>query len=201
MKILGIDQSFAKCAFVLLDGDEFPIYQLIKTGDSKVKKKLPNVCYFDDTHDQIHYIIEKFGVILDEYQPDLVVFEDLALGAMGNQTRNLAMLLGAMVEEVMRRDIDYSKVKPTTLKSYSRSLLPEEQQIALDSMGRPIRTKQGLKKRKMEKKDMVEVVRHLWGQDYLSEYRYSGVHAGLDDISDGSLLAHYGKETQKYMLT
>lgn len=183
LKILGIDQSLSKCAFVkMVDGVVGGVY-LSKTGASKVKTKRKDTEYFDKLSDQIHYICKDLETQVVEFKPDIIVFEALSYGSVGDATRNLAELHGAMREVLCR--IPYNdivvEVAPTSLKSYAHGLLPEDMKWeGLTKSNKP-------KKVKMDKKLMVTAVRELYGKDYLLDYNYS---SGLDDLSDATLLAH-----------
>lgn len=183
MKILGIDQSLSKCAFCFMIDGEVVSTDLSKTGASKVKGKRPDTNYYDCLHDQIHHICTDLSDHLSEFKPDKIVFESLSFGSVGDATRNLACLYGAMRETIIGSGWkgEVYQYAPTALKSYARDFLPEEQQFeGLLKTGKP-------KKVKMDKKLMVASVKEIYGQDYLKGYNYS---SGLDDLADATLLAH-----------
>jgi Holliday junction resolvasome RuvABC endonuclease subunit len=183
MRVLGIDQSLSKTAFCfMLEGEPVKL-QLSKTGASKVKNKRPDTTYYDDLHDQIHHVCTDLYSIVDEVKPEIITFEALSFGSVGDATRSLACLYGAMRETLTVNfpDIEVTQVAPTSLKSYARDFLtPDHQVDGLLKTGKP-------KKIKMDKKLMVEAVRELYGQDYLKGYNYS---SGLDDLTDATFLAH-----------
>lgn len=183
MKNLGIDQSLAKCAFCfMVDGKPIDT-KLSKTGKITVKNKRPDTTYYDTLQGQIHHICIHLYKHVEHFKPDFITFESLSFGSVGNASRDLACLYGAMREtlKVNFPDIVINELAPTALKSYARDYLkPERQYEGKLKSGKP-------KKVKMDKKLMVEAVRELYGEDYLKEYNYS---SGLDDLADSTWLAH-----------
>lgn len=181
-RILGIDQSLSKCAFVqMVDGDVENLH-LSKTGSSKVKTKRKDTSYYDTLPEQIHRICKDLRSQVEYFKPDYITFESLSYGSSGDASRNLAELHGAMRETLIcigfsGEIIEYA---PTSLKSYAHQFLPEDLKWdGFTKAGKP-------KKVKMDKKMVVAAVRELCGKDYLSEYNYS---TGLDDLSDATFLA------------
>lgn len=181
-KILGIDQSLSKCAFVqMVDGDVEKLY-LSKTGASKVKTKRKDTSYYDSLPEQIHHICKDLRSQVESFQPDYITFESLSYGSSGDASRNLAELHGAMRETLIcigfsGKIIEYA---PTSLKSYAHQFLPED--LKWDGFTEAKKPK----KVKMDKKMVVAAVREVYGKDYLSKYNYS---TGLDDLSDATFLA------------
>lgn len=182
-KILGIDQSLSKCAFVKMTNDEVTSIHLSKTGNSTVKTKRKGVAYYDNLHDQIHHICKDLAETVISFRPDYITFEALSFGSVGDATRNLACLLGAMRETLIMMNYQgvISEIAPTSLKSYAHNYLPED----LKWDGKTVAGKP--KKVKMDKKMMVSAVRQIYGEDYLKNYNYS---TGLDDLADATFLAH-----------
>jgi Holliday junction resolvasome RuvABC endonuclease subunit len=183
MKVLGIDQSLSKTAFCEMVDGEVVNLSLSKTGASKVKGKRPDTTYYDDLHDQIHHICLDMVEIVSSFNPEIITFEALSFGSVGDATRNLSELMGAMREtlKVNYNEIPVTTVAPTSLKSYARDFLkPDRQFEGLLKTGKP-------KKVKMDKKMVVEAAKELYGQDYLKGYNYS---SGLDDLADATFLAH-----------
>ena len=183
MKVLGIDQSLAKCAFVqLVDGKPVNTF-LSKTGADTVKIKRKDTLYFKTLQEQIHNICQDLVHQVISFQPDMIVFESLSYGSVGNASRNLAELHGAMREVLFMHSMDdiIKEVAPTALKSYAHSFLPEDKKWdGLTAAKTPRKTK-------MDKKLVVEAVRQIYGEDYLKGYNYS---SGLDDLADATFLAH-----------
>lgn len=176
LKILSLDQSLSKCAWVLIEDDSPMDWGVIKTGQMTCKKKLKSVHYFETTTQQIRYIVEKVEDIIDKYHPDVVVCEGLALSAIGNQTRALAGLYYCLFSmfydhDFMENDGSLFVVPPTKVKSVARSLMGVEEN-----------PKKGLKI-KMDKKIMIELARKNW-PEVLEGYKGSGENAGVEDLSD-----------------
>lgn len=183
MKILGIDQSLSKCAFVqMVDGRPIKQY-LSKTGASKVKGKRKDTHYYDTLEEQIHHVCLDMCEQVESFKPDYITFEALSFASVGDATRNLASLKGAMCEVLIMKGYDcvVSEIPPTSLKSYAHTFLNEDDKWdGLTAANKP-------KKVKMDKKLMVKAVKELFGEDYLSGYNYS---TGLDDLADATFLAH-----------
>lgn len=182
-KILGIDQSLSKCAFCMMEDGQVHMFDLSKTGASKVKTKRKDTNYYDCLHDQIKQICEDLKDNVNYFKPDKVVFEALSFGSVGDATRNLACLYGAMRNTllVMGFEGEVTEVAPTSLKSYAHHFVHEDLKWdGCTKAGKP-------KKVKMDKKLMVSAAREVNGQDFLSGYNYS---TGLDDLVDAYFLAH-----------
>jgi hypothetical protein len=191
MKILGIDQSLSKAAFIqFIDGDIVSKF-ISKTGSTKVKIKRRDTSYYDSLSEQIHHICIDLIEQVKIFNPEVISFESLSYGSVGDASRNLAELHGAMRETLISigyigEVIEYA---PTSLKSYAWTFLPEDMKYeGLTSTNK-------LKKVKMDKKMVVLAARQIYGGDYLKDYNYS---TGLDDLADATFLAHkywteYGK--------
>lgn len=183
MKVLGIDQSLAKAAFIQMEEGNVKKVSLSKTGKSSVKTKRKDTTYYDNLHEQVHHVCLELRSQVESFEPDWVVFESLSFGSVGSATRDLAVLFGALRETLVLigykdKVLEYA---PTSLKSYARDFLKPERQVdGVLKTGKP-------KKVKMDKKLMVEAVREIYGEGYLKEYNYS---SGLDDLADATLLAH-----------
>lgn len=183
MKVLGIDQSLSKCGFCFMV-DGVPVsFDLSKTGAAKVKTKRKDTNYYENLCDQIHHICVDLEGHVSEFQPDKIVFEALSFGSVGDATRNLAALMGALRETIIRSEWEgeVTEIAPTSLKTYAHRFLPEDLKWdGATKAGKP-------KKVKMDKKMMVTAAREINGQDFLSGYNYS---TGLDDLTDAYFLAH-----------
>ena len=189
--ILGIDQSLSKCACTLVIDGEVQFKLLIRTGNTHTKTKNKKVTYFPLTCDQIKYICSSIETLCLEHKPDIVNLEGLAHGAFGNQKGNLSVLLKDIEKTLTDIEQPYKLITPTQLQLFARSLLPEDQQCARDTMNRPILLKGGKPKlKKMEKKDMISVVEMLLGKEYFDGYTPS---TGKDDLADSYLLTLYEK--------
>lgn len=182
-KILGIDQSLSKCAFCYMENGNPIELSLSKTGASKVKTKRKDVTYYDTLPQQIHHVCKDLLLNVQRFRPDCIVFEALSFGSVGNASRDLACLYGAMRETLMVNfpSIVIYEVAPTSLKTYAHSFLKEERKWdGYTKAGKP-------KKIKMDKKLVVEAVKELYGETYLKSFNYS---TGLDDLADATFLAH-----------
>ena len=194
MKIVAIDQSLAKCAMVFMDTedkDQVVDFTLSKTGNASVKTKRKDVNYYNTLEEQIHQICNDVVTFVKTYSPEYIVFEALSFGSVGNATRSLASLYGAIRETLIREGLTKGTVildyAPTSLKTFARELLKPLDRVERDEKGNIVLLKSKKEKKiKMDKKLMVKAVREVYGGDYLSEYNYS---TGLDDLADATLLA------------
>lgn len=191
MKIVAIDQSLAKCAMVCMVDEEVENTRLSKTGAEKVKTKKKGTTYYSSLQEQIHHICEDVATFVGYHNPDMVVFESLSFASIGNATRDLACLYGAIRETLIQKglveEIKVHEVAPTSLKTFARELLKPLDRVERDEKGNIVLLKSKKEKKiKMDKKLMVKAVREVYGETYLSDYNYS---TGLDDLADATLLA------------
>ena len=181
MKLISVDQSTAKFAYILWENNLPVARSVIRTGKSDCKKKTENVQYFDSTIEQIIYIIESFIGVVKEEKPDVICCEGLAFGALGDQTRNLAGLFFCMLYKLKElgytEGVNFHVVTPTKNKAYARTLLPE-----------PLDKKE--KKVKMDKKLMIQLAEETW-PEMLEGYKNSGKDAGREDIADALHIGNY----------
>ena len=153
MKVLSIDQSMSSCACVVFDGDEAIFKEMIHTTRStKIRDKSPWVNYFEDPAEQIAYITGKIADIAESFKVEHVVCESLSFGSAGNATRDLAGLFFCiqlrLLLEGMRMD-QLHTVAPTSVKSWARNQLPEDQRSAKNAKGK-------VEKLKMDKDEMMK---------------------------------------------
>lgn len=133
--LMSVDQSLSHCAVVIWR-DGVPVYrEMIRTGSTKSKgKQSPDVYYFDTVYEQIEHICKRINELCEEYSPDDYVMEALSLGSIGSATRDLAGLfycIALSLDDCGNHFIEYFNihtVAPTSVKSFARSLLPEDEQ-------------------------------------------------------------------------
>lgn len=168
MKFLSVDQSLSHCAVVVWD-EGVPVYrEMIRTGSTSSKgKQKPDVMYFDTVYEQIDYICSRITEIVEEYEiVDEFVMEALSFGSTGNATRDLAGLFYCIVLSLVNSGNNWLEwhnihtVAPTSVKSYARGLLPEEERTIVKEK---VDKKTGKKvystgQVKMEKSHMVRAV-------------------------------------------
>lgn len=183
--IIAVDQSLSGFAYTVYHCGDIAEYGVIRTGSSSNKTKHDTVNYFCTVEEQIHYICKEFFKIVDTYDPDKFIFEALSYGSVGNASRDLAMLLGGVVESLFMvynytvQDIVF--YQPTKLKAFARTLLPEDEQTTFNSKNKPVKIK-------MDKNMMVKAVSYSAGEEYLKGYSMSGKYKGKDDLADSYLL-------------
>ena len=180
-KFLSLDQSLSKCAWMVWEDGKIIDYGVWRTGSSSVKIKKKGVEYFDKTEEQIEYVCEQLLLLVESVCPDHIVLEALSFGSVGNATRDLAGLFFTLKYAVEVDEYcyltyeDWTAYAPTSLKSFARDYLKEEDQTETsEKTGKS-------KKVKMDKKLMVKAARNCEGEGFLSEYNYS---SGLDDLAD-----------------
>lgn len=132
MRLMSVDQSLSHCAVVIWEGDKPSFKYMIRTGSTGSKGKRKNdVVYFDHVVQQIDYIVSKICDYVKVHDIDTYVMESLALGAMGNATRDLAGLFYCIQMALIENHLNVNAlhtVAPTSVKSFARTLLPEDEQ-------------------------------------------------------------------------
>lgn len=165
--LMSVDQSLSHCAVVIFS-DGQPIYrEMIRTGSTKSKgRQQKDVVYFDTVYEQIEYICDRLVELVCEHVVDDYVMEALSLGSIGSATRDLAGLFYSIAISIVRDGnnmLDYNNihtVAPTSVKSFARTLLPEEERTVVKEK---VDKKTGKKvysttQVKMEKSHMVRAV-------------------------------------------
>jgi Holliday junction resolvasome RuvABC endonuclease subunit len=112
MKILGIDQSFSCTGICLKDGDDH-VFSTISTQPNK-EDPLEKFKRAMDISETI------VNLILDASVAEVNI-EGLALGrAIGNSNRDLAILQGIIVSDIMKKcNIEPNIIAPTSLKKFA----------------------------------------------------------------------------------
>ncbi|QGZ16237.1 hypothetical protein Hena1_00610 [Erwinia phage Hena1] len=132
MRLMSVDQSLSHCAVVIWDGNKPSTKYMIRTGSTSSKgKRQADVVYFDHVIQQIEYIVGRICEYVKTHEIDTYVMESLSLGSLGSATRDLAGLFYciqmALIEHHLNVE-DLHVVAPTSVKSFARTLLPEEEQ-------------------------------------------------------------------------
>lgn len=147
MKLLSVDQSTSSCAVIFWENGKPVDKKIIRTGSTHSKTKSKGVDYFPIITQQIDFVCDNLCRYVDEFKPNHFVLESPAMGAFGDAKATLLTLFRAINETLIEKTYltkdQVSSYTPTSIKSFAREYLPEED-----------RTTNG-KKRKMEKKDMV----------------------------------------------
>lgn len=137
MKLMSVDQSLSHCAVVIWDdeGKEPETRYMIRTGSTSSKgKRKPDVVYFDHVIQQIDYIASEILNYVKVHKVDTYVMEELAFQAMGNATRDLAGLYYCILSALLEHHLTIEQihtVAPTSVKSFARTLLPEEERTII----------------------------------------------------------------------
>lgn len=104
---IGIDQSFTSTGLVISQDNKLLHYQVILSNST-----YSNFHRAIDITKQIHFICK-------DYQPDIVNIEGLAFGMKGNATRDLAGLQYCVITQLIKDNIPYNIIPPTTLKKFA----------------------------------------------------------------------------------
>lgn len=132
MRLMSVDQSLSHCAVVIWDGDKPSTKYMIRTGSTSSKgKRQSDVVYFDHVIQQIDHIVGQICGYVKLHKIDTYVMESLSLGSLGSATRDLAGLFYCIQMSLMEHYLDVEDlhvVAPTSVKSFARTLLPEEEQ-------------------------------------------------------------------------
>lgn len=175
------------CAAVLTEDGVATEKHVYRTGSSGSKTKSKGVVYFDTQVEQIIYIIDNLVDLVNRIKPDVIVLESLSFASVGNATRTLAGLYFCIMYQLYK--LGYGDrvhhLAPTSIKSWARNKLPEDQQTELNKKNKRI-------KKKMEKKDMIQVAEIL-DSELLKGYT---LVAGKADIADAFILAKCYEEKE-----
>lgn len=134
MKLMSVDQSLSHCAVVIWEGLSPSHKYMIRTGSTASKgKQKKGVVYFDHVIQQIDHIVSEICRYVKFHKIDTYVMESLSLGSLGSATRDLAGLFYCIQMSLIEHYMDVGDlhtVAPTSVKSFARNLLPEEEQTA-----------------------------------------------------------------------
>lgn len=166
-RVLGIDQSMAGTAWVVLDDEKNVIaHGMIRTGGN-TEPKYDYMFTSENKIDRFEYISNKLWEIRLKYVVSYISIEGLSFGSAGNATRDLAVLMGWIQSEIWE-DGYWLETPATTLKKYA--------------------TGNG----RAEKGDMLEALPEPFQQGLRDTYKKSGKSSGLQDIPDAYWLACKG---------
>ena len=103
MKILSFDQATVKTGIAIHENDQLVVYDLINLEKHKV-----------DMPERVNAMIKELCNTIHTYNPDYVVFEDIALQSNPSTLILLARLQGAIIGHCISHDIPYTILKPPT---------------------------------------------------------------------------------------
>ncbi len=176
-KVITIDQSLAKFAWMIWEDGKYVDYGVWKTGSSSAKTKKKDVVYLNTPEERIEYLSGKLLDLVITTDPEMIISEGLSFGSMGDATRQLAGLFYTM-KYATGEYVEYDQwlaYAPTSLKAFAREYLPEGDKLETSKKtGKEVKVK-------MDKKLMVKAARQREGEEFLSQYNYS---TGLDDLAD-----------------
>lgn len=104
---MGIDQSFRCTGFVICEDKRMIHAEVFKTTTEH------------DTYYRAWLIAREASRIAKKHKVEWINIENLAYGARGNATRDLGILLGALVIKLnVVQGYDMEEIAPTTLKKF-----------------------------------------------------------------------------------
>jgi hypothetical protein len=159
---ISADQSTSHCALTVWYDDKPISKSILMTGSCKSKVKNKDAVYFPIITQQIDYICNKICEAVKSYNADYYVMESPAQGAYGDAKATLLTLFRAinetLIEKTHLKEEDIYSIAPTSVKSFARNFLPEEEQTLLvEKVDKKGKTKIVKNKVKMEKSHMVKV--------------------------------------------
>ena len=131
MKILGIDQSFTNCAWIVFEGDAVLDYNVIKSNKD------------DDKFARALYVATELVKVYNIHKPDHTSLEGLAFGSRGNVTRDLSGLLFTIVNLIVYVDINcaYNIVTPTSVKKFATGNGKAKKNDMIDALPQKLKDK------------------------------------------------------------
>ena len=108
--ILGIDQSYTKCAWVFLKDNKLEDFGVISSNKN------------EDIFSRALFVSREIGNVYSKCVPSIVHFEGLAFNMKGNRTRDLAGLQFAIVTYMLDFDavnFKYKIISPKSVKSFA----------------------------------------------------------------------------------
>lgn len=132
MKLISVDQSTSSCAVVFWENGKPVDKKLIRTGSTHSKTKSKGVNYFPIITQQIDFVCNELCKYIEEFKPDYFILEGRAMSAFGNAKATLFTLFRAINETLIEKTFLTKDVifeyTPTSVKSFARNYLPEEEQ-------------------------------------------------------------------------
>lgn len=105
MRILSLDQAIRCTGYAVHEGTD-----LIKQGSINLQKE-------KDTELRLRKMCTKIKDLIDEYKPDIVVFEDVSLRQSIKTLIALSRLQGAIIQTTYSYGTDYCIYPPTQWRS------------------------------------------------------------------------------------
>lgn len=108
MITIGIDQSFTKTAFVVLEDGEYKAHEILSSNTD------------DEIVYRARWITMELAKLVDIYKPDFLGLESLSFSSKGNQTRNLGGLQFMIFNELKySMGLEVEIVNINTLKKFA----------------------------------------------------------------------------------
>lgn len=105
--VIGIDQSYKNCAYVVLDTLELISFGMVRPPSDF------------DVYDKAKYVADGLVDVINTHAPSHVFVEGLAFGMTGNVTRDLAGLLFVLVTTMRSVIKNIQLLPPTMVKKHA----------------------------------------------------------------------------------
>jgi Holliday junction resolvasome RuvABC endonuclease subunit len=131
MKILGIDQSYTGCAYVVMENGIMTDFGIVRTPKT------------DDMFTRARNTALQICDVYAQHKPDTTQLEGLAFGMIGNATRDLAGLLFTIVNVLTLKNptFTYTLLSPTTVKKSATGSGKAKKADMIDALPADIREK------------------------------------------------------------
>lgn len=105
-RILALDNASQNMGLSIFDDGKLVYYSLLKFRDG----------LFEDRLQKIFEVVE--NIMIKNWQPDFIVFEDIQYQNNYNTYKKLAMLLGTIILAAKRGGVKHHEVQPVTWRSH-----------------------------------------------------------------------------------
>lgn len=122
MKILSIDQSTTHVGYCIWDNKNYiesGVFEISRpTSKKKTTKSKTKNKNIDEEYQYVYKGFDFIVSLINKYQPDLIVMEEVFMGKNASVLKKLATLKGMVLGYCKALEINTSVVYPTTWKSF-----------------------------------------------------------------------------------
>lgn len=131
MRVLTLDQATHKTGFCVLDKDneDFVAFGTVKANKRK------------DTSLRIHDIERWVKKAIKQYEPDMVVIEDIQFQSNNKVYKTLAQLQGVLINACIDENVPYKIVPSVTWKrrvGFKQSTRQEDKKMSIDTASQAV---------------------------------------------------------------
>lgn len=151
MNFISCDQSYANFAMVAWEDGQPVDRQVVHSGSNTQANLAKQYGFYSEyEQEQLQYIYEKVKDFVEQYEPEVMVFEGLSFGSKGDQVFNLGGLYyhvtTSLVNDGLIKPENIYKVSPQTAKKHGRQYLNEEDAFEKTKDNVVVRNKNGTPK-------------------------------------------------------